>query len=101
MRVLPYFQSNFIKQSAGTAGNSNNTQLPVNIRAAQSSAVSQDTFVPTSPVTGVVHSIKPQTTAAGRPSGVVKSGDYSFYSLDGRLDTRKTKPNGFKLDLKG
>ena len=101
MRVLPYFQSNLVRQSIRTVKNGNNTQPTGNVTAPRTSAVSQDTFIPTSPVTGVVHSIKPQAQADDKLSGVVKSGDYSFYSLDGRLDTRKTAPNGSKLDLKG
>ena len=93
MRVLPYF---------------NNVQLPVHrgrtaeVKATEAGAPpGTDVFIPSSPVSGVVHSYK--TVAAGKPvqETIIKSGNYSFYKLNGSIQSRENGNVGAKLDLKG
>ena len=115
MRVLPYFQSIIPRPKVA----------PVHVESGSRSAdrryapapsgetqPQQDKFVPTSLATGIVYSIKndsktammPIPGGAGNPeqsSGIVKSGMYSLYRLDGSLEKKPASPRGRSLDLRG
>lgn len=105
MRVLPYFQHTQIHRPAPASRNKIEPASAVqakNIKAAGVVNPAADTFVPSSPVTGVVHSIKTGHETDQRDSGVLKSGNYSFYRLDGMLEGKnQSAQKGEKLDAKG
>ena len=115
MRVLPYFQSVFPKRSLGPTraragpGSIDRQLTPDPPGKAQPL---QDTFVPVSLATGIVHSIKhdPKVAMSGtagergglrQSSGIVKSGMYRLYRLNGKLDNKPAPTRGENLDLKG
>ena len=105
MRVLPYFQHTQIHRPAPVGRKkiepASATQAN-NMKAAQVTNPAADMFIPSSPVTGVVHSIRSDTETDRRDSGVLKSGNYSFYRLDGMLEgTNQSEQKGEKLDAKG
>jgi len=104
MRVLPYFQSSLPIRTAPAARkiekNAESSSSP-ELKAAASQALADDMFIPTSPVTGVVYSIKAEPEEMEGSRGVVKLGHYSFYRLDGRAEQTKQPQRGLKLDLKG
>jgi hypothetical protein len=119
MRILPYFNSQPQVQkaahrertdkSASPAPAPEQFRLPEETRTESTSAVKEDRFIPSSPVTGVVYSLSEEArarldavdTAApeARTAGVVKSGQYGFYRLDGRLGGTAPAVKGEKLDL--
>ncbi len=119
MRILPYFNSQPQVQKAAhrertekptrTAPASEQFRLPDETRTENANAVKEDRFIPASPVTGVVYSLSDEArarldaadTAApeARTAGVVKSGQYGFYRLDGRLGGTAPAVKGEKLDL--
>lgn len=119
MRILPYFNSQPQVQKAAprertekstrAAQPSEQFRLPEETRTESTGAVKEDRFIPASPVTGVVYSLSEEAralldaadTAApeARTAGVVKSGQYGFYRLDGRLGGTAPAVKGEKLDL--
>ncbi|HUU28189.1 MAG TPA: hypothetical protein VM123_10290 [archaeon] len=104
MRVLPYFKTTLLNQPVSAArrsGKSAQAAEPENVKVAAPQAPPQDEFIPLSPVTGLVYSIKPDSPRADFGSGVFKSGSYSFYRLNGRLEPTQDPQKGVKLDLKG
>lgn len=105
MRVLPYFQHTQIHQPA-TVGRKKIEPAVApeakDVKAAEVKSPAVDTFIPSSPVTGVVHSVRTYPEADQRHSGVLKSGNYSFYKLDGMLQNRdQPGQKGEKLDARG
>ena len=115
MRVLPYFQSIIPKSSVATsrpgplAGSVEPRKLT---RTNGGTRPLQDKFIPTSLATGIVHSIRQEEVAVeigtgGRHleleqiPGIVKSGMYSLYRLDGSLSKESASTRGDKLDIKG
>jgi|GEM_PF-2352056 len=115
MRVLPYFQSVFPKRSVGPTrakpgpGSIDRQLAPDPPGKAQPL---KDKFVPISLATGIVHSIKhdpkiAMNGTAGEPgelrqaSGIVKSGMYILYRLDGKVDDKPAPNRGENLDLSG
>jgi len=105
MRVLPYFQSTLVNRRVPDSRRNLNSVEQAeakNLKASEVQSTTQAGFVPVSPVIGVVHSIKSDDPAKGVRSGVVKSGSYGFYRLDGKLERIGiAQPKGVKLDLKG
>ncbi len=104
MRVLPYFQSSLPIRTAPAARKiekNAESSSPPELKAATPQAPVQDIFIPTSPVTGVVYSIKAESEEKEGGHGVVKLGHYSFYRLDGKMEQTKQPQRGLKLDLKG
>ncbi|MCE5272160.1 hypothetical protein LLH00_12860 [bacterium] len=122
MRILPYFNAQPQVQKASLRAQAARTaaagQAPAEAfslpdepeRVAQTQAAKgQDRFIPASPVTGVVYSLSSEArsrleaAAAAAPedrtAGVVKSGQYGFYRLDGRLGGANPAVKGEKLDL--
>jgi hypothetical protein len=117
MRVIPYFQSVPVRRPA-TAGNARLEpgkaaapkvfDLPREVAGAEKPG--EDRFIPSSPVTGVVFPIRqePVLQSAGtrvaqrsiESPGVVKSGNYNLYRLDGRLEQTQPPVKGEKLDLR-
>ncbi|MEA2064302.1 MAG: hypothetical protein U9P14_11430 [Gemmatimonadota bacterium] len=127
MRVLPYFQTAMPGKNIAP-GRARARTGAVEQQAAPAAAVSKvagsvrqarplepkgrDTFVPTSLATAVVHSIVPEPAAgisligpgsgsAETSSGIVKSGYYSLYRLNGSLDSKYNTSRGENLDLRG
>ena len=109
MRVLPYFNNVQLpvhrgrtvevkETGAGAPHNPLEAQSP---KVAAGAAPGTDVFIPSSPVSGVVHSYK--TVAAGKQvqETIIKSGNYSFYKLNGSIQSRENGNVGGKLDLKG
>ncbi|MFH1068587.1 MAG: hypothetical protein V1794_03100 [Candidatus Glassbacteria bacterium] len=104
MRVLPYFQNVPLKRPA-------NMQKPVErpadlpgrepAPALEVPEQKADVFIPSSLVTGVVYSIRPNPVAGAVEQTVVKSGNYSFYRLDGMVENKKAIGLGDRLDTKG
>lgn len=116
MRILPYFQS--IQPAARSAGR---VEKPADTgKAAEifriaeqdpetEATSSAEMFIPASPVTGVVYSLSEEarahldamsgTSPESRSAGVVKSGQYGFYRLDGRSGRIAPDARGGKLDL--
>ena len=102
MRILPYFQS---IQTAARAQADARAEMPkaadkaegaFHILEGEEPEIKRpaDKFIPASPVTGVVYSLSEEARAqleaaakalpGSRTAGVVKSGQYGFYRLDGR-----------------
>jgi len=105
MRVLPYFQHAQIHLSATASRRKIQPASAVqknSMKAAVVDSPSADLFIPSSPVTGVVYSIKTDSQIDRRDSGVLKSGNYSFYRLDGMLEgSNHSEQKGEKLDTRG
>ncbi|MEA1996097.1 MAG: hypothetical protein U9N45_00585 [Gemmatimonadota bacterium] len=103
MRVLPYFQTTMPSRPAQAAARSHEPAGPGKLnreKIALTRPADTDVFIPSSPVTGVVHSIRARGRIAGHASSIVKSGSYGFYKLDGRLDGAPSSQKGMKLDLR-
>lgn len=105
MRVLPYFQSTQIYRPAPASRRKiepSFAALAEDMKAVGVKRPTADVFIPSSPVTGVVYSIKNNPETEQRHSGVLKSGNYSFYRLDGMLEgSNQPGQKGEKMDIKG
>ena len=105
MRVLPYFQNTQIYRPAPASQRKiepSFAALADDMKTVEVKSPAADMFIPSSPVTGVVYSIKTDPDTDRRYSGVLKSGNYSFYRLDGMLDgMNQPGQKGEKLDIKG
>ena len=115
MRVLPYFQSMIPKSYVARSRSSQGIgSLERQIAPAPSDEARplQDKFIPTSLATGIVYSIKPDSQVGmsgtggeigspGQTPGIVKSGMYRLYRLDGSLDKKPVVNRGENLDLRG
>jgi hypothetical protein len=110
MRVLPYFNNVQLPARTGRAAQARPAapQTPqvddVAVRSpkvTQGEATGKDVFIPASPVSGVVYSYKTVANSPETPETVIKSGNYSFYQLNGSMQRREMGNVGGKLDLKG
>lgn len=100
MRVLPYFQNVPLKKPAPPLKPAVRPQAePAAVREVPGNKL--DVFIPSSPVTGVVYSISPAQAAAGADQVVLKSGNYSFYRLDGLVGNRAAVGLGDRIDTQG
>ena len=104
MRVLPYFQHVQLKKPDPPPKPAvKPAALPQAGPAAvrEVSANQLDVFIPSSPVTGVVYSISPTQAAGGTEPAVLKSGNYSFYRLDGLVESKAAIGLGKRIDTQG
>ncbi|MBW7995064.1 MAG: hypothetical protein FVQ81_00545 [Candidatus Glassbacteria bacterium] len=106
MRVLPYF-NNIRPAPAGNrpspvmapvSGQADNSPAQ---HVSRSQAPGADVFIPSSPVSGVVYSYHAPKADRDTPDSVIKSGNYSFYQLNGSKQSNEPGEVGGKLDLKG
>lgn len=105
MRVLPYFQNSQIQRPAAAGRKKIEPSFAAqadDLKAVGVKKQAADMFIPSSPVTGVVHSIRTGPETDRQHSGILKSGNYSFYRLDGMLKgINQPGQKGEKLDFKG
>ena len=113
MRVLPYFNS--VAQSAKSARSSAPAAKQASLPEETPKSVAKttddgfrDMFIPSSPVKGVVMKSAAAETAVGAEGStakgsekVLKSGTYSFYRLDGKLEKDSPAPVSAGLNLLG